>query len=210
MDINYLLALISLLVGVAAGFPAIYARYPSDALKSASTLPGVVYLGTRGLFPAGAFIFLYHRHLLANWLPLWALALGTGAEALLRSQFLVKESPRQGGGIDELLKGPLDLLRWYQDRFLGAIDTARAKDRLRFVRSKLPTGTFKELCTRVVDNSEAFREFSPELKLMIQKLTSEFDQQTGDPETIDKRYRIKLGFIVLRLAGHTNFETLFA
>jgi hypothetical protein len=209
LDWNYLNSLVSFSVGILSGFQAVYERYPTAPLAAACTLPGSVYLLTRGALPASIFAAMYHYKWTESYLFLTALALGVGAEAILRSQVLIRQSAKQGGGIDELLKGPLDLLRWYQDIFLRAIGERDARARLNFVKSNLPPGDFKSLCTRIQDNLGAFHEPIAGLEEAIKKLVSEFDaDKTGRDK--NERYRLKLGFTVLRMAGRQNFKTLFS
>jgi hypothetical protein len=208
-DWNYLYALVSFLIGVFSGFQAIYVRYPKASVAAALTLPGSFYLFSRGALPACIFAAFYHYGLLKSYLFLYALGLGVGAETVLRSQVLIKQTNKQGGGIDELLKGPLDLLRWYQDLFLVEISTRNARQSQDFVKKQLPPGDFKVLCTRVRDNAGAFNEPMVELEEAINKLSAEFDGDTSAAGEKNERYRLKLGYTVLRLAGKENFRTLF-
>ena len=124
-DFTYLYAFVSFGVGLLSGLQAVYSRYPTDSFSAALTVPGSFYLFTRGALPGIVFSVLYHSGTIQSNLFLFALGIGVTWESALRSQFLLKQSPKPGGGIDELVKGPLDLLRWYQDIFLTSIDTKR-------------------------------------------------------------------------------------
>jgi hypothetical protein len=209
IDWNYLNSLAAFLIGSLSGFQAIHVRYPTASIRAARTIPGSFYLFTRGALPASIFVALYHYGLIKSYLFLYSLALGTGAEAFLRSQILVRQSTKEGGGVDELLRGPLDLLRWYQDVFLVAISTVDARQSLEFVKTHLPREDFKSLCRRVRDNLGAFHEPIAGLEQAVEKLVVEFDSD-GDELTKNDRYRLKLGYTVLRLAGKPNFKTLFS
>jgi hypothetical protein len=207
-DSNYLYALVAVTVGVLSGFQAIYVRFPANPLSATLTLPGSFYLFTRGAMPALIYFFLYYSGLITAH-PFWfALALGTGWEAVLRSQFLLKQTTKQGGGIDELVKGPLDMLRWYQDIFLGEIGTKTARDILGFVKKNLPAGNFKDLCTRVRTNAGAFQPPILGLEEAIAKLDNEFDSDNSSEK--EYAYRLKLGFTVLHRVGEESFKTLFS
>ncbi|HLY99391.1 MAG TPA: hypothetical protein VKT33_10030 [Candidatus Angelobacter sp.] len=205
---DYLWTLVAFAVGWLAGFQAVYLRFPTNPRSAALSIPGSIYLVTRGAIPALIFFFLRFRGWIPMYAPLLALAAGTGWETVLRSQFLLKQTTREGGGIDELVKGPLDLLRWYQDIFLGQISTKAARRSLNFVKSHLPTGDFQALCTIIRRNTGAFQQPIAGLEEGIAKLESEFlsDMESGKQET----YRLKLGFIVLHKAGEENFKTLFS
>lgn len=185
-------------------------RYPKASVTAALSLPGSVYLLTRGLLPGCIFAALYHYGLIQSHLFLYALALGVGAETVLRSQILIKQSTKESGGIDELIKGPLDLLRWYQDIFLTAISTKDARKAQDFVKTNLPSEDFKPLSQRVRDNAAAFNNPIAGLEDAIVKLVKEFDKDAADAGTKNARYRLKLGYTVLRIAGKENFKTLFA
>ena len=210
VDWNYSYLLLSFFVGVLSGLQAIYSRYPTDSLSAAKTIPGCSYLFTRGALPAVIFAVLYHVQAIQTSLFLFALGIGVAWEGILRSQFLIKQSPKEGGGIDELIKGPLDLLRWYQDLFLLSIDTKKARISLNFVKQQLPQGDFKILCTKVLDNAALFQKPIEGLEEAVAKLIGEFDGDTSDAAVKNERYRLKLGYVVLLKAGKENFKTLFS
>jgi hypothetical protein len=206
---DYAWAVLSFAVGGLAAFPDIQARYPTDSLPAAKTLPGVAYLVSRGLLPAAVFVLLHYRGTVETWLPLWAFVVGTATEAVLRSQILLKQQPKTGGGIDEFLVGPLDLLRKYQDIFFEAIEGPRARARLRFVRTNTPTEPFKLLCGRVLTNAGAFNSPLPGFEAEIKKLEQEFDSEGSHNADVEDRYRRKLGFVVLRFVAEANYTELF-
>jgi hypothetical protein len=80
------------------------------------------------------------------------LACGTGAEVVLRSRVYVKQAQKDGSP-EEFLRGPFDLLRWYQNLFLEAISNPLAESRRRFVGKNLPKEIdFLALCDRVLNN----------------------------------------------------------
>jgi hypothetical protein len=217
LDWHYLYAAIAFAVGLLTGFQAIYNRYPTEPLSSTFTLPGMSYLTSRGALPALVFVVLYYQHVIQGNFFLYSLGIGTGAELFLRTQILIKQTPKPGGGLDDLVKGPLDLLRWYQDLFLISIETKRAATRQKFVRDNIPQLDFKELCNRVLDNvenfyNEAFKEKKLELETSVKKLKEAFDADTSEPDPARKNERFcrKLGYVVLRTVGEANFKTLFA
>lgn len=206
---DYAWALLSFAVGALAAFPDVRARYPTDSVKAARTLPGAIYLASRGLLPAAVFTILRYRGTVVTWLPVWAAVIGTATEAVLRAQILVKQQPKPGGGIEEFLVGPLDLLRKYQQFFFDAIESPRARSRLRFVRTNTPNDPFKELCQRVRTNSNAFQTQRPEFDVAVQKLEQDFDAEPTHTNDVEDRYRKKLGFVVLRYFGETDYLELF-
>ena len=136
-----------------------------------------------------------------------ALAFGVGAEVFLRSQFLVKQTTGPNGGIDDLLRGPLDLLRWYQDQCLTYVDTARAQQRQDCKRN-LPKGDFLTLCARVLTNLDAYRNQIPALRRRLEDLKTDYEE-TDKSQSTDDIYRLKLGYTVLHAAAERGFRTLF-
>lgn len=210
VDWNYLYLFLSFLVGILSGLQAVYSRYPTDSISAARTIPGCSYLFTRGALPAVIFAVLYHLGTIQTGLFFYALGIGVAWEGILRSQFLIKQTPKAGGGIDELIKGPLDLLRWYQDLFLLSIDTKKARASLQFVKQQMPQGDFKTLCTKVLDNAAVFQKPIAGLEEALTKLIAEFDASTSDAATKNERYRLKLGYVVILKAGKENFKTLFS
>lgn len=188
MDWNYLYAIVAFAIGSLFGLRDVYERYKKDYLKASTTLPGFAYLLTRGIFSAGVFSLLYARHLVENNLLISALACGTGAELFLRSKIFIKQEQKGTGNIEDLLKGPLDLLRWYQNLFLEAASTGLAQSRKAFVDKHLPAAVkFQDLCERVLRNIEAYNPPRPDLKTEIEKLKEEFDKKQ-----VDERSRAEL------------------
>lgn len=208
MDHKYAYSAVSFLIGVAAGVKDVSSRYPADAIQASRTPPGLAYLASRGALPAVLFATAYYNQWVTAWLFLVAAAFGVGAEVFLRSQFLVRQSAGPNGGIDELLKGPLDLLRWYQDKCLGSIDTTRARKRREFIKNNLPDEEFLVLCDRVLTNQAAFVNENPTLVAKIDELKSEYEK-TDKSAAVNKRCGEKLGYKVLHLVGEKNFITLF-
>jgi len=214
MDPHLSWAAVSFLIGTAAGFKDLYERYPDAFGPAAATWPGLCYLASRGLFPAVVFGVLLETGAIATRLPLQALAVGTGAELFLRSSFLVKKTQNPTGTIDEVLKGPLDLLRWYQDFFLITLlpDQLAARTN-EWMDQHLPEGTFDALCDRVLGNVDGLRPNDSRRDVIakdIADLRSELAREAAtDPTMLDAKYRRKLGFAVLNHAGRTLFVTLF-
>lgn len=193
MDHNYAYAAISFLVGVLAGVQGVAAKYRGDTVKSSLTLPGLFYLFTRGAQPAALFAIAYYNHWMQTWLFVMALAFGVGAEVFLRSQFLVKQTTGPNGAIDDLLRGPLDLLRWYQDQCLTYVDTARAQKRQDFISRNLPKEDFLTLYARVLTNFDAYKNQIPDLKQKIEDLKTDYEK-TDKSQPANNRYRLKLGY----------------
>lgn len=186
MDWNYLYAIVAFAIGSLFGLRDVYERYKKDYLKAATTLPGFAYLLTRGIFSAGVFSLLYARHLVENNLLISALACGTGAELFLRSKIFIKQEQKGPGNIEDLLKGPLDLLRWYQNLFLEAASTSLAHSKKAFVDKHLPHDVgFRDLCERVFRNMEAYDPPPPALKSEVEKLKDEFEKDVLRLRPID-------------------------
>jgi hypothetical protein len=158
MDWNYLFAIPSLLVGLFAGFQGIYQKYDEDPYRAARTSPGILYLVTRGILPAGVYVALYASRLMPHPLWFWALVCGTaGTELILRTQIFIKEEQGPGGAPRDLMYGPFDLLRWYQNLFLEGIKrhlpAYRGEALKASIREILVDGiSFPVMCQRITDN----------------------------------------------------------
>lgn len=217
MDPQVSWAILSFLIGIGAGFKDLYERYPDAFEVAAGQWPGTCYLLSRGVLPAAVFVVLFETGVIATRLPLQALAIGTGAELFLRSSFLVKTAQKPAGTIDEVLKGPLDLFRWYQDFFLITLLSDRVAARKNeWMKNNLPPGTFDALCARVIGNLDVLQAEDQRRKQIVSAITTleqerEREKNAGsDSATLDAKYRRKLGFAVLNRAGRTLFVTLFA
>lgn len=149
------------------------------------------------------------------WLQ--AIAYGVGVEAILRSRFYVGQIKKEEGGVEEIIRGPLDLLRWYQDLFLTLIDDSRARARKEYVMKNLPKEkSFLELCDSVLNHIYAYKQANPDIIPAVNKLRSEFSakRQSATQETdlkkLDEAYRMKLGYRIYHLAGEKAFKTFFS
>ena len=215
MDWNYLYSVVAFVIGGLAGFQGVYERYKKDSSKAATTLPGFVYLLTRALFPTGVFAGMYASRLIESKLLLTSLACGTGAELFLRTKIFIKQEQKGPGNIEDVLKGPLDLLRWYQNLLLEAASTSLADSKKGFVDKYLPDGVgFLDLCERVFKNIDAYDPPPADLKTEVEKLKDEFEKKkslgVSDLPTLEKRYRYTLGFLIYRHVGRTGFRTLLS
>jgi|GEM_PF-1754266 len=176
MDWNYLYSLVAFVIGGLAGFQGVYERHKKDSPKASTTLAGFSYLLTRALFPSTIFGGLYAAKLVDSKLLITSLACGTGAELFLRTKIFIKQEQKAAGSIEDLLKGPLDLLRWYQNLLLEAASTSLAESKKEFVEKNLPaTLGFEELCQRVFTNIDAYDPPPEELKTEVEKLKDEFE-----------------------------------
>jgi hypothetical protein len=121
-----------------------------------------------------------------NNLLIASLACGTGAELFLRTKFFIKQEQRGPGNIEDLLKGPLDLLRWYQNLLLEAASTSLAHSKKAFVDKHLPAAvTFQDLCERVLRNIEAYNPPLTDLKTDVEKLKDEFENDVSHNIELD-------------------------
>lgn len=186
MDLNYLYSMVAFVIGGLAGFQGVYERYKKDSSKASTTFPGFFYLLTRALFPAAIFAGLYAYRLVESNLLVTALACGTGAELFLRTKIFIKQEQKGPGNTEDLSKGPLDLLRWYQNLFLESASTNLAQSKKAFVGKHLPaTIPFQDLCERALGNIEAYNPPLPDLKIEVEKLKEEFEKDAGDNSVLD-------------------------
>lgn len=213
MDWNYLYSLAAFLIGGLAGFQGVYERYRTDSAKASTTLPGFSYLFTRAVFPAGVFAVLYGTRAVETNLAIIALACGTGSELFLRSKVYIRQE--QGpGNIEELLKGPLDLLRWYQNLFLEAAASGLADRRKKFLKKHLPpTEGVQVLYDTVLNNMDAWpdQQLMTDLKAEVEKLVKEFNEKAlagGSDDQLEQKYKFKLGYLIYNRVGAKGFKTL--
>ena len=203
MDTNYWWSTLAFGIGAASGFQGVYEKYTTNTRGAILTGPGIAYVFTRGALPAACFCSAYSNHLITGKAWLQALAVGAGSELFLRSTFYVKASNSQ-----DLLKGPLDLLRWYQRLLLDAAATGSGKRRKRFIRRNLPKVPLQELFNTVRYNAGALSDPAMRGKVTaeLNKLETEFQSQSNPPQA-EESIRYRLGYMLLDF-GAGNFTTL--
>jgi hypothetical protein len=210
MDWKYLYSVLSFIVGVLSGFQGIHERYKKDSDDAAFTVPGLAYLFSRGLVPAVIFIALYSSYTIDNPLIL-SVTCGVGAEIILRTKLYIKKE-QQGDRSDDLLRGPFDLLRWYQTRCLEVIAYWIAASRKEFVNRHLPEGAgFLVLCDRVLENLQAFPDPRDDIIVDINELKNKFAEEMltdNAAVNLERKYCVMLGYKILNLAGKRGFRIL--
>lgn len=191
------------IVGIAAGMQGIYERYSKDFVDGALTLPGILYLLSRGAVPGLIFVLLYPTGVLGSVEWLAAILCGVSSEALLRSQIFIKRT--QGG--QDIVAGPLDLLKFWQNLGLQKIGEYLANKRKAFVDTYLPKLPFPELCTTILQNLGALTsdEMEKMLRDAIGRLFTEYQDSTAPN---DAEYRFKLGYLLCRQLGREEFKTV--
>jgi hypothetical protein len=224
-------SLLAFVIGGASGIQDVFEKYRRESVPAIATRAGVFYLFSRGVFPAVVFLILLRNGTLKDHLWAYSIVIGTGAELFMRSSFYIKQTPRPEGGIDELLRGPLTLLKWYQNLFLVEFVSAElTTKRLTFVVTHLPSHDFQTLCTivtknldawtdeggraaverKVVELSEAFERERPRAGDLAAILRDQAVPSRSPSSQLDELYRRKLGFAVLNIGGQTIFKTLFS
>jgi hypothetical protein len=214
VDQNYYWSLLAAFIGVASGFQGIYEKYRKDSFVGAATFPGFLYLLSRGAVPGATFALLYGTGVVSTQPWEWALACGTGSEVLLRSNFFIKKAdpPRpnaQGGSTppqtSDVMIGPLDLLKWWQELALSGIGTCLSGKRLRFVdRHMPPIGDFPQFCKLVKDRLASLQDqtVAETLCKQIDTLAGEY---SNDGAPIAEHYRIGLGLLLERSLSRREF-----
>jgi hypothetical protein len=217
LDWKYLYFLVSFCIGVLAGFQGIYNRFKQQSSTAVKTSWGVLYLLSRGVLATTLFLIAIINGVVKSKYLLWALVFGATSEIALRTQFYIRETTK-GGRTSDLLKGPFDLVKWYQDFFLVKAQESSAQARKRFIKSNLPESvSFPDLCVRAVLNLNAY---PAEQMKMVTVIASEVaklrDKYKEDCEKIDapsrdqlnKEYCIRLGYAVLNAGGEKAFQIL--
>lgn len=229
MDLNYSYALISFLVGILSGFQTIAERYKRSRLRAVLTRGGLLYLGLRGLISAAVFSALYlssfyWSSVVHNRPLLWAFVCGTGAEVILRSKIFVREKETSAGGVEEVMRGPLNLLISFQNLFLDLIEEeltplelkskiARADKRIEALRLELPKDKFEDVCERIEMNLDAFDDQTivQNVTEAIQQMRAEYEAGTLSNLTsgvYEDKFKYKLAYKLLKLVGEDGFRTL--
>jgi hypothetical protein len=218
MDYTYCWAFVAAVIGGAAGFQGIYESYRKDSFSGIRCTPGLLYLLSRAAVPAATFCGLYATGLVTTNLWLWALVSGTGSEALLRSNFFIKKadmpSQQAAAGSKEaeiqpdVMFGPLDLLKWWQDLALTSLGPHLGRDRLTFVKKYTPTfDNFPKLCGLIKDNLGSLQDtkLAAEVRVQVDQLCGEYQ---NDPSPDSEHYRIGLGLMLERaLPSRKDFHT---
>jgi hypothetical protein len=210
---GYSWSVLAFTFGALAGYQGIYDVYGPDSNRALRAFPGVLYLLTRGGLPALVFIALYQYGVIKQFPWLQAAACGAGWEIFLRSRIYVRQV-RSGGGMEELFRGPFDLLRWYQNLFLTGIDNRLAKEKIAFVANALPAGVdFPALVDQVLGRLDAWsnREITAKLQKVIAKLTTEFERELAEkhtPEKTDQKYRYQLCYALTNELGRDGTQTI--
>jgi hypothetical protein len=199
---SYWLSLLAFGFGVLAGFQALDNRYPQESLTLAVRPFGLTYLGLRGAVPASLFCIILGRVTVSPWVL--ALGLGVSTELFLRLKVFIKENQKPDGTIEQILAGPFDLLKWYQDFFLEKLGVDRGDIRLKAVKKLIPKSlSFEELCKRIADRlalveDPAVRQkIDDAVNVQQETFTNDTTTATGAKET---RYKDRLGFALMAAA----------
>jgi hypothetical protein len=209
MDSNYLFIIPAFLVGLLAGFQGIYGGYDEDPVRASLTLPGLLYLFTRGVVPAVVFLLLYGLHLMPQPVWFWSLVCGTaGTELILRTKIFIKEDRGVEGSTRQIMYGPLDLLQWYQNLFLKSIrrrlPTYRGEDILDRVKKCLADDlTFAEMCDKIKSKMyvyESEQTICTAIEQAVDKYLADYDakvQAGAMTPRLDKALQYKLGYLIM-------------
>lgn len=217
--VNVWYAFVCFSIGLLAGFQGVYERFRADSLKATSSWFVIIYLLSRGAFASVVFEGISASTAFLSGHPVWrAVVCGAGAETILRSKIYFTRIQKGGGSYEEWSKGPLDLLRFYQDFFLTSAEN-------RFVKSKISR------VESVANNWKSFlamyavyeqkilgwpqdRSDVKETQKAAQNLRTRFDKDAGRSEdpvdaTVDKKYRYELCYIIVSNLGMVALETIF-
>lgn len=221
MDTSYWWSILAAAIGVAAGFQGVYERYGKDAFPGIATVPGSLYLGSRGAVPALTYWIVVSTGAVGEYPWATALLCGTASEALLRAKFFVKKigppaehnlpvQPHTSGNPPQpdIMVGPLDLLNWWQKLALTSIGFHLAEKRLRFVERNMPViDDFVPFCQHVKDRLASItdRAVASDVISQIDVLCERF---TTDSSANASRYRTKLGLLLYDKLARQEFKTV--
>lgn len=218
MDWNYSFGILSFIIGSLAGFQGVYEVYGPYSGRALMVRPGIFYLVTRGLFPAIVFAAFYHYRIVVQFLWLQAIACGGGWEVFARSKIYIKKVRPADDGVEDLLKGPLNLVRWYQGLFLKLIDGTFAKEKIVFIQRNLPQGVnFPKLSSRILNRIEAWTddELKTKVRSGITRLATTYDTEkkavlNSELDEFDEKFRYTLCYMLLNLVTKSEIITLMS
>lgn len=213
-----LYAVVAFLIGLFAGFQGVYERFRKDSWKACLTLLGVSYLLSRGLLAAIVYVTVSATPFLPDHPFLRALICGAGAEIVLRSRVYVKRIDKGAGNFEDLIRGPLDLLRWYQDLFLTTIEDDAVKRKIRQVEQIVSRwNLFPLMHERFEHRILGWNKTLPEVievKKAVANLNSKYreDSQRAASKldsSLDRKYRYQLCYSIEDSLGEKGLDTIF-
>ncbi len=198
-------------VGVLSGFQGVYERYPNESPLLAVRPWGILYLLSRGALPAVIFLTIPASQAERFHPAVLALGLGVSAELVLRLVLFIKQSKAEGGTSTDVLVGPFDLLRWYQDLFLDRLGILVGEWRQDSVHNAIPLGMdFDSLCQQVENQLLLIQRDAAheELKRVVRSVRDEFDRAQDAPDK-EQRFKERLGFRIRNVVGERELRMLF-
>lgn len=216
-DPNLFFGIVSFVIGALAGFQGIYEMYNRDSLGVLLTVPGVFYLASRGAVPAVVFIALYFGARVEGNLLIWSMVCGTGAEVLLRTKISLRQTQGEDGEFRELLKGPLDLLRWYESLLLDSAAPVIGRKRKRLVESRIIDELrFLDLYQALANSLPAWPNDDERAAIQndLDRLNAEHALDIASASSVEERqtaernYCLQVGYMLLNHVGPKGFKTL--
>jgi hypothetical protein len=207
VDASYAWAILAALFGFAAGFQGVYQRYDKESLAGATTLPGLLYLGSRAVIPAGLFAILLARETITGNLWLWAMATGTSTEAVLRAKFFLKKDEKNPD--QDVLWGPFDLVKWYQELALSSIGPRLSARNIKRVERLLHLITsFDDFAQRTSARLNGLTNASvrDELSTEITKLRADYTNSTAPDR--DAKFSTTLMYLLNRKLPRQELDAL--
>lgn len=204
---NYWWTVLAFFVGLLAGFQGIHNRYPLQSLLLLWKTPSLLYLATRGALPSAAYCaILASGRVLPIPAGLLALSLGAGVELALRTRFFIRESTKADGTINEVLWGPFNLLKWYQDLFLKQLGVHVGDIKKECARTLVPANlSFVEVCDRIDDRLCLITDVAQrsDVGKTITKHRKDFV-----PGSDEERAKLRLVLALLNVVGKREMKQL--
>ncbi len=216
---NFAYAALAFVVGAASGFQGVHEKYKHGSLRALGTLPGFLYVASRGAVPGAVFAGMYAGGVIGQQLWLWALACGITLESVLRTRFYLRQTGGDGAPPEEVWRGLFDLVRWYQNLCLESAAAQLADRRKRFVTALLgATPDFPALLQKARNNLLSWpdQNVQADLSAKTAKLEGEFNGELPQAATaiaqqeLNTRYSHKLAFVVLDALGEKGCRTLLS
>ncbi|HTW24551.1 MAG TPA: hypothetical protein VMD78_13185 [Candidatus Baltobacteraceae bacterium] len=180
---------------------------------------GILYLCSRGLVAVLVYFLVSTYTAVLRDYPAWrAMACGAGAEAILRSKFYVTRIKKGADSFEDVVRGPLDALHFYQEFFLISIENKFTKQRIVRVSDIVKEWpSFLAMWAAFEANILAWPQGRRDVidtrkaaKLLRERFAREAESSGGVIEaTTEKKYRHELCYVVLSNLGEGALDSLF-
>jgi hypothetical protein len=203
-------------IGILSGGQSIYGKMGNDFTGVLTNIWGWIYWLSRGIVPAGAYLFWYFKQAPPSHSWQAALVCGLGAETILRTKLYVT-SKTEGGKSEDVFKGFFDLIEWWQSLCLRQAAISRAEGRQKYVKDQFGAATdFPALTVKLLTNATGFppfveTEITDKIKALVTQFNAEPPRTAPEQQALLHRtYILRIGYAMLDTVGRSGLLTLNA